>query len=174
MAPVNQLCWTPLPGLSGKEARAASDDLVRLGEKEMWVDIIFSHEGRLYRVRRSRQKAAGRAGGRGISKGTVELMVAAKDSGTKYESMAWTSMTATSMKETGRQIQDLLRMDYDTFINSAYLKQAGAEEFTTRPPSERKQVLSEILGLSYFDRLQEETREQLRSAKNKIELLRHL
>jgi DNA repair protein SbcC/Rad50 len=180
-----------------EEARSGSDELVRLGEKEMWVEVVFSHEGRLYRVRRSRQKAAGKAGGRGLSKGTLELMVAEKGSRGKgpgaqgtdssadpadrfdpddsvqsarqYSDLSWTSMTSASMKETGKHIQDLLRMDFDTFVNSAYLKQGRAEEFTTRPPAERKQVLSEILGLSYFDRLQVEAREQLRDKKTEAE-----
>ncbi|MBU6450308.1 MAG: SMC family ATPase [Cyanobacteria bacterium REEB67] len=162
-----------------EEARSGSDELVRLGEKEMWVEVIFAHESRLYKVRRSRQKAAGRAGGRGLSKGTLELMVAdapvAGDGDSRlmsrYEALSWMSLTANGMKETGRHIQDLLRMDFDTFINSAYLKQGRAEEFTTRPPGERKQVLSEILGLSYFDRLQEETREQARNVRARIDLL---
>jgi exonuclease SbcC len=203
-----------------EEARSNSDELVRLGEKEMWVEVVFSHEGRLYRVRRSRQKAAGKAGGRGMSKGTLELMVAEKGVSTQrhieanpraanpvedephegqpqaqtgtalktskesvppdiaasarqFEGLAWTSMTSASMKETGKHIQDLLRMDFDTFVNSAYLKQGRAEEFTTRPPAERKQVLSEILGLSYFDRLQVETREQLRDKKVEAELFKN-
>ncbi len=180
-----------------EQARSGSDDLVRLGEKEMWVEVIFGHEGRLYRVRRSRQKAAGKAGGRGMSKGTLELMVAERTSPVRhedvnpraasgagddgepplsakqYEGLTWTSMTSASMKETGKHIQDLLRMDFDTFVNSAYLKQGRAEEFTTRLPSERKQVLSEILGLSYFDRLQVETREQLRDKKAEAEAFRN-
>ncbi len=178
-----------------EEARSGSDELVRLGEKEMWVEVVFSHEGRLYRVRRSRQKAAGKAGGRGLSKGTLELMVAEKgplkhgeanpraanpvdDAGAppsakQYDGLSWTSMTSGSMKETGKHIQDLLRMDFDTFVNSVYLKQGRAEEFTTRPPSERKQVLSEILGLSYFDRLQAETREQMRLKKSEADLIKN-
>jgi exonuclease SbcC len=149
-----------------EEARGSSDELVRLGEKEMWVEIVFSHEGQLYRVRRSRQKQVGKAGGKGTSKGTLEFQIADQTG-----DLRWNSLTAASMKETGKHICDLLRMDYDTFINSAYLKQGRAEEFTTRLPSERKQVLAEILGLSYFDRLQEEARERLRGVKAQIEFL---
>ncbi len=149
-----------------EEARGSSDELVRLGEKEMWVEIVFSHEGQLYRVRRSRQKQVGKAGGKGTSKGTLEFQIA-----DQAGDLRWNSLTAASMKETGKHICDLLRMDYDTFINSAYLKQGRAEEFTTRLPSERKQVLAEILGLSYFDRLQEEARERLRGVKAQIEFL---
>lgn len=153
-----------------EEARGSSDELVRLGEKEMWVEIVFSHEGQLYRVRRSRQKQVGKAGGKGTSKGTLEFQIADQTSDSNG-TLRWNSLTAASMKETGKHICDLLRMDYDTFINSAYLKQGRAEEFTTRLPSERKQVLAEILGLSYFDRLQEEARERLRGVKAQIEFL---
>ncbi len=154
-----------------EEARGSSDELVRLGEKEMWVEIIFAHEGRLYRVRRSRQKQVGRAGGKGTSKGTLEFQIAEGDLAGDFKALKWNSLTAAGMKETGKHISELLRMDYDTFINSAYLKQGRAEEFTTRLPSERKQVLGEILGLSYFDRLQEEARERLRGVKAQIEYL---
>src|SRR5262249_3100505 len=81
----------------------------------------------------------------------------------------WRSLTAPTMRETQRKICDVLRMDYDTFINSVYLRQGKADEFTTRAPAERKQVLSEILGLSYFDRLQELAREISRDIKTRLE-----
>jgi exonuclease SbcC len=159
-----------------EEARGSSDELMRLGEKEMWVEVVFAHEGRLYRVRRSRQKQ-GKPGAKGVSKGTLEFQIANEPyradfvSAQAMKDLKWNSLTAASMKETGKHISDLLRMDYDTFINSAYLKQGRAEEFTTRLPSERKQVLGEILGLSYFDRLQEEARERLRTARTRAEVL---
>lgn len=153
-----------------EEARGSSDELVRLGEKEMWVEIVFSHEGRNYRIRRSRQRQVGRSGGKGTSKGTLEFQIG-EGNAANFKDLKWNSLTAASMKETGKHICDLLRMDYDTFINSAYLKQGRAEEFTTRLPSERKQVLGEILGLSYFDRLQEEARDRLRGVKAQIEFL---
>lgn len=159
-----------------EEARGSSDELMRLGEREMWVEVVFAHEGRLYRVRRSRQKQ-GKPGSKGISKGTLEFQIAQQaysanfTSAASMKDLSWNSLTAASMKETSKHISDLLRMDYDTFINSAYLKQGRAEEFTTRLPSERKQVLGEILGLSYFDRLQEEARERLRTARARAEIL---
>lgn len=83
----------------------------------------------------------------------------------------WKSLTGASMRETQKYICELLRMDYDTFVNSAYLRQGKADEFTMRSPSERKQVLGEILGLSYFDRLQEKSREKMRDLKTRKEVL---
>ena len=47
-----------------------------------------------------------------------------------------------------------LRMSHDTFINSAFLLQGRADEFTTRKPTERKQVLADILGLADYEELE--------------------
>lgn len=151
-----------------EEARASSDELIRLGQREMWVDVTFSHENRLYRIRRSRQRGGKAGSAKATSKGHLEFMVA--DS-IGAENIKWNSLTAASMKETGKHILDLLRMDYDTFLNSVYLKQGRSDEFTLKPPSERKQVLSEILGLSYFDRLRDEARDRCKFLKGKLEFL---
>lgn len=183
-----------------ERARAGSDELIRIGEKEMWVDMVFSYEGRTYRVRRSRQKKLSKKGGKASSKGTLEFQVlmevesdeAAEPVGAyslgsgainqvvaskpalKTKEGRWKSLTGGSMRATQQVITDLLRMEFDTFINSAYLRQGRADEFTTRSPGERKQVLSEILGLSYFERLKESCRFKMRESKGKIELLAEL
>lgn len=168
-------------------ARASSDEMIRLTEKEMWVDIVFTHEGQKYRVRRSRQKGSSKSGSKGTSKGTLELQVfssetqvlaavgvgaggSAQATQTEGEG-SWRTLTSGSMRETQKTICDLLRMDFDTFVNSAYLRQGRADEFTTRPPGERKQVLSEILGLSYFDRLQTKAKDSARTLKAKADYL---
>ncbi len=210
-----------------ENARASSDELMRLGQKEMWVDLTFSHEGRTYRARRSRQKHTGR-GQKITAKSTLELQVLLTDDVVELEDpccdvladdeqlqelvtlggtaslsatavvggspsqaismetpgkrkfkvtaepsteLRWRSLTSPAIKETQKHLIDLLRMDYDTFLNSAYLKQGKADEFTTRTPQERKHVLSEILGLSYFDRLQEQCREKVREIKSRVDLL---
>lgn len=177
-------------------ARSSSDEMMRIGEREMWVDLRFMHETHIYRVRRSRTKSASKSGARGTSKGTLEFQIftggtrefleleAHRHSGENGANGAkksedepvtaggsWRSLTGSSMRDTQRHICELLRMDYDTFINSAYLRQGKVDEFTTRPPSERKQVLGEILGLSYFDRLQEQAREHARNLKARREAL---
>lgn len=146
-----------------EQARSDSDELIRLGQAEMWVEVVFALEGVDYRVRRSRQKSSGRKSGRVLSRGSLDLQVATGE--------GWRSLTAPSGRETQKQISQLLRMDYDTFVNSVYLRQGRADEFTTRLPSERKQILSEILGLSYFDQLQELSREKCRSLKSQLDTL---
>jgi exonuclease SbcC len=180
--------------LWGASRAASDDDLIRLGEREMWVDLCFMHEQQKYRVRRARQKSASKSGARGVSKGSLELQVwdgmavevgrslkeseeinalesSASAVATKTRNNGWRSLTAGRVSETDDSIRRLLRMNYDTFINSAYLRQGRADEFTTRPRGERKQVLSEILGLSYFDELQERARDKVRQLRAKQEWL---
>ena len=186
-----------------ESARASSDELMRIGEKETWVDLTFMHENRTYRVRRQRMKAGGKSGGKTTSKGSLEFQIliradfeaavdseeeaevdgngngngngnrlsAAAQAAAPAEGDTWRSLTGSSMKETQKHICDLLRMDYDTFINSAYLRQGKADEFTTRAASDRKQVLGEILGLSYFERLKEQSRDHARALKVKREAM---
>ena len=62
------------------------------------------------------------------------------------------------MAQTQQRINHLLSMDYETFINSAFIVQGRADEFTQKGARQRKEVLAEILGLSRYDRLQERAR----------------
>lgn len=167
-----------------ESARSSSDELIRIGQSEMWVDLTFELEGKTYRVRRSRSVMAPRGATR-TTKGSLEFQVLAqtavgadllvrphrKRTTASEPPSSWTSLTGSSMRDTQARICETLRMDYDTFINSVYLRQGRADEFTTRSPSERKQVLSEILGLSYFDTLSERAREQARARKVEIDYL---
>lgn len=135
--------------LWGKAARgnATNRQLLRLGEAEMWVDLVFDHEAQRYRVRR------------GYS----------KNGGTVLDFMVWDSeqqhfipLDLPTLSATQRRIDALLSMDYTTFINSAFLLQGRADEFTRQPPARRKQVLSDILGLGRYDRLRELAAARLR------------
>lgn len=185
-----------------ESARASSDELMRIGEKETWVDLTFLHENRTYRVRRQRMKGGGKSG-KTTSKGSLEFQIlmhsdVAESENGAHENGAhtngdhgngrlsdkerlkaalpgkndtWRSLTGNTMKDTQKHICELLRMDYDTFINSAYLRQGKADEFTTRAASDRKQVLGEILGLSYFEKLKEQARDHARALKIKREAL---
>lgn len=169
-----------------ESARSSSDEMIRMGQTEMWVDLCFELEQQVYRVRRSRLRSFPRAGGRIVSKGTLEFQVwdgppgswssalpvpNGNGNGSSEHEGGWKSLTASSMRETQAKICSVLHMDYDTFVNSVYLRQGRADEFTTRLPSERKQVLAEILGLSYYDRMQELAREEVRKRKAQIEVL---
>ena len=125
------------------EARAKSDDdLIHLGQSEMEVEFEFSVSQNRYRVLRKRTKGGLKRTGQSI----LELQIATSD--------GFATLTGNTIRETERKITDILRMDYQTFINSALLLQGRASEFSMKKPGERKEVLANILGLSLYDKLE--------------------
>ena len=131
------------------EARGKSDDdLIHLGQTEMEVELEFAVEQQRYRVirkhsRPKRQRSSGQT--------ILEFQIA---SGDGFKSIGGDSITQTQQK-----IIDTLHMDYATFINSAFLRQGHADEFTNQPPTKRKEVLGNILGLAFYDELEQRAKE---------------
>ena len=147
------------------EARKSSgshkpdDDLVRIGEREMQVEFVFDIEGERYRIVRSyRRSVSGKS-----SKPNLELHLLERGQG------EYRPLTAASMRETQEQIDHVVGLDYDTFINSAFLLQGRSDEFTKKRPSERKEILARILNLSRYDRLYELAAGKDRDARKAIE-----
>lgn len=68
-------------------------------------------------------------------------------------------------------IVEHIKLDYDTFINSAYLRQGRADEFMLKRPSERKEILAELLKLNQYDELEERAKELSRQFKARAEEL---
>lgn len=85
-----------------------------------------------------------------------------KDKGGQEVSEGWRSLSGSSIRETQAAITKLVGMDYATFVNSAFLLQGRADAFTTRTPAERQRVLSKVLDLERYDRLQERAKEKAR------------
>ena len=59
-------------------------------------------------------------------------------------------------------------MDYGTFINSAFILQGRVDEFTRKSALERKQILSEVLGLSHYEQLSVLAHRKVRSLDREI------
>jgi exonuclease SbcC len=136
------------------KARARQDDaLIHQGQTDMDVEFDFLMDGHLYRIIRKRS-----AKGRGQS--ALEFRV---EDGERFR-----VLTEETMRATQARINSVLRMDYDTFINSAFLVQGRADEFTVKSPADRKQVLADILGLSLYDRAEEIARDRSREAEQRI------
>jgi len=130
--------------------------LLRAGCDMMFVELDFDHEGHRYRVRRSyRARTSG---------GRVELDLFGWD---EAESV-WHPLTLDNVNATERRIVNLLRMDYDTFQNSAYLRQGRADSFTRQQPSQRKQLLADMLGLERYERLRQLARERGRTLERRL------
>jgi len=118
-----------------------------------------------YRVdRRISRKAAGTSGGGS----QWELQVRREDN-------SWHPLSGTTQRDTQEKIVALLRMNYETFLATAYLAQGRADEFARATPNKRKEVLADILDLSRYDRLEEMAKEREKEAKEKeLDLTRAL
>lgn len=128
------------------------DDLIRVGANDMEVRFEFELNEQRYRAVRKRRRGK-----------TGEWQFAQRD-GTG----AWASVGGSS-RDVGKQIVQLLSMEYETFLNSAYLQQGRADEFTRQTPDNRKRILSEILGLDRYDRLETKAKERQKARKEQAE-----
>ncbi len=138
------------------ESRAGKnkhDELVRIGADEMSVLFTFEMDGQRYRVVRKYSK---KAGGR-----LWEFQQETPDQGL---GAGWRALTGNNSGDTGKAIEKLLRMSYDTFLNSAYLRQGQADQFVKQTPTKRKEILADILDLSRYDQLEAKARDRARSA----------
>ena len=146
--------------LWGKARAKSDDDLITIGRDEMEVELEFLAQGASYRVVRKRSRGAGRRPGKTL----LEFHVS---SGGGFE-----PITLGTQRETQRRIIETLRMDYDTFINSAFLVQGRADEFTLKTADKRKEVLAEILDLAYYDAIAERARDEGRRKQAEAQALR--
>jgi exonuclease SbcC len=140
------------------KARASDDELIHQGQSEMLVQLDFVQGHDLYRVVRKRQK--GKSGGRS----TLDLFIKDPDTG------QWSPISAPAVRETNKRIAELLRLEYNTFVHSAFLQQGRADLFTVAQPHERKQLLADILGLEQWAVYEEQAKERLRLIKHNIDL----
>ena len=125
-------------------ARARNqEDLIHQGRREMMVALEFDARGRRYRVER-RHSRVGRSR---QGQTSLELQVS--------HGNGFAPISESTVRDTQDKIQDIVSMDYQTFINSAFLRQGEADLFTKAGPAQRKRVLAEILRLSQYDRLEE-------------------
>jgi len=139
--------------LWGKSRARTEDELVHLGQTEAEVDFEFLVDEARYRVVRQRRKAL--RGRPGVS--SLELFVQGPD--------GWRPISGDTLRQTEHRIEEILHIDYDTFINSAFLMQGRADEFVRKTPGQRKEVLAAILGLDQYDALGERARELAKEAE---------
>lgn len=146
--------------LWGKARAKRDDELIHLGQTDMSVQLDFEQENVMYRVLRRRTRR-GRS-----STGTLDLMVLRDDDSPLI-------INEVSMRQTQHKINGILRLDYDTFVNSAFLQQGRADAFTVKTPAERKKILSDILGLDLWARYEDEVKTILNDISRRVDIINH-
>ena len=142
----------------GKARAKTQDELVNVARNTMFVELDFFAGESRYRVTRTYTK------GRGASSGKSELNLSIIIGNTV------TSLMANTIRETEEKIVNLLNMDYETFINTSYLKQGDSNRFTSSRPTDRKKILADLLDLSYYERLESASKQHSRQLQNDVEV----
>ncbi len=139
------------------------EDLIYHGEREMEVEYVFrmpyqGGEERRFRILRRRELR-----GRRSTTSVLDFQIQGED--------GWRSLNGNTMRETQARISEYIGLDYDTFVNSAYLRQGHADEFTVQTPTERKRVLSAILGLERWDEYLDRVKQRLAETQGELDAL---
>lgn len=133
--------------LWGSARSRSQEELIFQGETEMSVDLEFRADSERYRVSRRYVKPKG-----GRQGSTMLDFFQLMSDGT------YLPIVGNSIRETEAKIRNLLHMDYETFTSSAFLLQGKSDLFTTSTPSKRKELLGEVLGLEWYEKLSEKAR----------------
>lgn len=140
----------------GKTRASAEEEVIHAGEKNTRVDFEFSYNYQTYKVIRTRRRGGGT---------TLDFQI--------EDENQFKPISGKGVRATQEKIVQTLRLDYDTFINSAYLRQGKADEFMTRSASQRKEILAELLKLNQYETLANKAKDLAKSYKGKTEELEY-
>ncbi len=135
------------------EARGRGMDVINAHQdvKAAEVALTFQYENNIYRVQRTLPRG----------KSTVlEFQV--------RDANSWRPLTEKTTRETQARIEQILRLDHETFINASFFLQGKADQFTQKKASERKAVLSTILGLESWNVYKDRTAEKRKVLESEI------
>ncbi len=137
------------------QARKRDDAVINSHSKAAEVTLDFDYEGATYRIQRikTREKPT-----------MLEFRILGSDGD-------WRPLTERTLSDTERRIRQTLRLDYETFINASFFLQGKADVFAQQRPSERKKILSSILGLEIWEEYQKATAERRKTLEQEVSSL---
>lgn len=145
--------------LYGK-ARVQNEAIINTASKFAEVTLDFEYENQVYRVcrRNTRGKST-----------TLDFFIQNPDADS--DSFNWKPLTEYTVRKTDAKILNTLRLDYESFVNASFFLQGKADSFATKKPSERKEILSTILGLDQWEVFRKAANEKNRKARSDAKLL---
>lgn len=137
------------------QARKRDDSIINTHSKIAEVQLIFEYEQNRYQVIRANPR------GQSIR---LELHIQNPD-------QTWKPLTDKTNRETQARIQEILRLDYDTFVNASFFLQGKADQFTQQRPGDRKRILASILGLEVWETYRRRATEARKAVETEIAAL---
>src|SRR5579872_74084 len=157
---LDAITWA-LWGQARKTSATAKADqgLLRLGQTQMLVIFDFIFGGKEYRIRREYMETYGKPVNIlefGMIDPQTETLI---------------PLTDKTIRTTQEKIEQTLRLDFDSFSNSAFLRQGNSNEFSKKSAKDRKQILASILGLDQYEVVRKLAMEKVKDAFNKKTVL---
>jgi exonuclease SbcC len=155
------------------QARKRDESLVNLQSKAAEVAFTFGYEENIYRVVRSLPRG----------KSTVlEFQLLQNGGAWRVERGAtlhsprtsldvWKPLSERTLRETQARIEQVLRLDYETFVNAAFFLQGKADQFTQQTASKRKEILGNILGLEIWETYRERAADRRKAIERELDLM---
>lgn len=140
-------------------ATKADQGLLRLGQTQMLVVFDFLFAGKTYRIRREYMETYGKP----IN--TLEFGMIEPDTDT------FIPLTDKTIRTTQEKIEQTLRLDFESFSNSAFLRQGSSNEFSKKSPKDRKHILASILGLDQYEVIRKLALEKIKESQTKKTVL---
>lgn len=139
---LDAITWA-LWGQARKTAGTIKPDaqLLKLGQNQMMIIFDFESGNTRYRIRREFTTRYGKP----YASVDIGIINSQED---KFE-----PLTDKTIKDTQSVIDRVIGLDYDAFINSAFLRQGQSNEFSKKTPKERKEILGTIIGLHQYEDL---------------------
>lgn len=109
------------------------DQLITIGQKSMSVEIQFNVHSRTYRILRERSKTS--------SKAIMKIK-----EGEGFHSLV------SGDKQVTMEVQSLLEMDGDLFLNAVYVRQGEIADLIEKTSAEKKQMIGRLLGIDSLEK----------------------
>ncbi|WP_222919527.1 DNA double-strand break repair ATPase Rad50 [Natrinema sp. SYSU A 869] len=116
------------------------DDVITTGEEEAEVELWFTHDGREYHVERHLKLRGDRA--------TTTKCV-----------LETPTETIEGARDVRREVTKLLRMDAEAFVNCAYVRQGEVNKLIHASPSDRQDMIDDLLQLGALEDYRERASE---------------
>lgn len=153
---LDAITWA-LWGESRKTTNVSDEVLIHIGQHEMYVTLDFRQDGQLFRVRREFKRGKSNQSALHFYYWDVKLNQFVP--------------RVESIRETQDNITRLLRLDCETFINSAFVRQNQADSFTVKTPKQRKDLLATILGLTRWEGYEKQAKAESDKRQTQLDVL---
>ncbi|MGL6297977.1 MAG: AAA family ATPase, partial [Methanobacteriaceae archaeon] len=125
------------------------NDLIKINQKKMVVELIFKSNSNEYKVIREKTPKSSKA----------TLYINSDDSSSSSDNSQSTANPNTNYsilcegdKNVSDEIQNILNMDSDLFLNAIYVRQGEIADLVNKTPAEKKKLIGKLLGIESLEK----------------------